>query len=255
MVAIVTGGSFGIGRAAAERFAHEGARVAIVARNQADLDLAAREIGAATGGEVLAVAADVGSMEQVQAMAERVRDHFGRIDVLVNNAGTGNANRFEDMDDELLGADLQLKLYGAVHCIRAVLPSLKERGGVIINITTPAGKAAPGASVPTSLSRAAGIALTKALANEYAAAGIRVNTVCVSNIRSRQNDRRWELQRARNPSYTREQFYRDGAKGVPLGRVAEAAEAGDVIVFLASARAAFVTGSAINADGGAAPTV
>ena len=168
MVAIVTGGSFGIGRAAAERFAREGARVAIVARKQADLDTAAAEIAAATGAEVLPVAADVGNREQVQAMAERVRDRFGRIDILVNNAGTGNANPFEAMDDELLEADLQLKLYGAVHCIRAALPALKERGGVVINITTPAGKAAPGASVPTSLSRAAGIALTKALANEYA---------------------------------------------------------------------------------------
>ena len=254
-VAIVTGGSFGIGRAAAQRFAHEGARVAIVARNQADLDTAAAEIVAATGGEVLAVAADVGNMAQVQAMVDRVSDHFGRIDILVNNAGTGNAYSFEAMDDDLLSEDLQLKLYGAVHCTRAVLPALKERGGVIINTTTPAGKAAPGASVPTSLARAAGIALTKALANEYAGAGIRVNTVCVNNIRSRQNDRRWQSQHADDPSYTLEQFYQDGGKRIPLGRIAPAEEAGDVIVFLASARAAFVTGSAINVDGGSAPTV
>ena len=116
-------------------------------------------------------------MAHVQAMVDRVSDHFGRIDILVNNAGTGNAYSFEAMDDDLLSEDLQLKLYGAVHCTRAVLPALKERGGVIINITTPAGKAAPGASVPTSLARAAGIALTKALANEYAGAGIRVNGV------------------------------------------------------------------------------
>ena len=125
MVAIVTGGSFGIGRAAAERFAREGARVTIVARNQADLDTSAREISAATGAEVLPVVADVGNMEQIQAMAERVRSHFGRIDILVNNAGTGNAYSFEEMDDDLLGEDLQLKLYGAVHCTRAVLPALK----------------------------------------------------------------------------------------------------------------------------------
>ena len=198
----------------------------VAPRNQADLDTAAEEIATATGAEVLPVAADVGAMEQIQAMAQRVRDHFGRIDVLVNNAGTGNAQPFEAMDDDLLGADLQLKLYGAVHCIRAVLPSLKERGGVIINITTPAGKAAPGASVPTSLSRAAGIALTKALANEYAAAGIRVNTVCVSNIRSRQNDRRWQRQHADDPSYTLEQFYQDGGKQIPLGRIAAAEGSG-----------------------------
>ena len=255
MVAIVTGGSFGIGRAAAERFAREGARVAIVARNQADLDTAAGEISAATGAEVLPVAADVGDMEQVTAMAERVRGHFGRIDILVNNAGTGNAYSFEEMDDDLVGEDLQLKLYGAVHCTRAVLPALKERGGVVINITTPAGKAAPAGTVPTSLSRAAGIALTKVLANEYAGAGIRVNTVCVSNIRSRQNDRRWQAGHADDPSYTLEQFYQDGGKKIPLGRIAPAEEAGDVIAFLASARAAFVTGSAINVDGGAAPTV
>ena len=170
-------------------------------------------------------------MAHVQAMVDRVSDHFGRIDILVNNAGTGNAYSFEAMDDDLLSEDLQLKLYGAVHCTRAVLPALKERGGVIINITTPAGKAAPGASVPTSLARAAGIALTKALANEYAGAGIRVNTVCVNNIRSRQNDRRWQSQHADDPSYTLEQFYQDGGKRIPLGRIAPAEEAGDVIVF------------------------
>jgi NAD(P)-dependent dehydrogenase (short-subunit alcohol dehydrogenase family) len=254
-VAIVTGGSFGVGRASAERFAAEGARVAIVARNQGDLDTAAEQIRATTGGEVLAVAADVGKMEQVAAMAERVVEQFGGIDIVVNNAGTGNANSFEQMTDELLGEDLQLKLYGAVHCIRAALPALKERGGVIINITTPAGKAAPGASVPTSLSRAAGIALTKALSKEYAVYGIRVNTVCVSHIKSRQNERRWQKRHAEDPSYSLDQFWEDGGKVVALGRVAEAHEAGDVVVFLASERASFVTGTAINVDGGAAPTV
>ena len=254
-VAIVTGGSFGIGRAAATRFAEEGARVAIVARNAGDLERAATEISSETDGEVIAVAADVCDAAQVERMVEEVRKRFGRIDILVNNAGTGNANPFEEMDDDLLTDDLQLKLYGAVHCIRSALPALKEHGGAIVNVTTPAGKAAPAASVPTALSRAAGIALTKALSKEYAGDGIRVNTACVSYIRSRQNDRRWEARHEADSSYSLEQFYRDQAAAVPLGRVAEAREAGDVIVFLASDRASFVTGTAVNVDGGAAPTV
>ena len=253
---VVTGASFGIGRAAAERFAYEGAKVVLVARTQSDLNVAAEEIKRVTNGSVLPVAADVRNMEDIDAMVKQAVNEFGSVDVLVNNAGTGNAYSFDEMDDELLTYDLELKLYGAVHCIRAVLPVLKAGGGgSIINITTPAGKAAPGSSVPTSLSRAAGIALTKSLSKEYAALNITVNTVCVSNIRSRQNQRRWEKMRSQSPNLSLEEFYQEGGKNVPLGRIADANEAGDVIVFLASPRASFITGTSINVDGGAAPTV
>ena len=168
-VAIVTGGSFGIGRGAAEAFAQEGARVALVARNQEDLDRVAGEISAATGADVVGISTDVTIESQVQAMVEKVVERWGRADILVNNAGSGNANAFDDVTDEILSADLQLKVFGAVYCMRAVLPHMRAAGGgAVVNITTPAGKATGAASQPTALSRAAGISLTKAWSKEFA---------------------------------------------------------------------------------------
>lgn len=254
-VAIVTGGSFGLGRAIAARLAEEGARVAIVARGREDLERAATEIAAASTGEVIAVTADVRDQAQVDAMVRQVIDTWGGIDILVNNAGTSSAGPFATIDDAVLQEDLDLKLFGAVHCTRAALSALLQRRGAVVNITTPQGKAPPAGTIPTSVSRAAGIALTKALANEYAAAGLRVNTVCVNGFKSRQIHRRWEAAHARDPGYSLDQFYADAGRAIALGRFGEAEEVADVVVFLASARASFVTGTAINADGGSSPVV
>lgn len=254
-VAIITGGSEGIGRAAARRMSAEGARVAIVARTQADLDRTAAEISAETGNEVIGVAADMRDEATVQAMVETVVQKFGGVDILVNNAGTAIATRFENMTNELLDEDFTLKVKGAVYATRAAYPYLKQGGGAICNTTTPGGKAARGGSQPTSMSRAAGISLTKAWAHEFAADGIRVNTICVGMFKSRQHTRRFEAKNAEDSSYTLDDHWAMLSKGVPLGRVGEAEEAGDVIAFLCSERAGFVTGTAINVDGGAAPVV
>ncbi|MEX2099941.1 MAG: SDR family NAD(P)-dependent oxidoreductase, partial [Acidimicrobiia bacterium] len=169
-VAIVTGGSEGIGRAAALSMAREGARVAIAARRRDVLERAADEIREATGGEVLAVPCDVTDESQVRAMVDRVVQQWGGVDILLNNAGTSAAAKFEDVKDETWETDLGIKVYGAIYCSRAVLPFMKQAGGGrIINITTPGGKAAGGNSLPTSMARAAGIALTKAMSRDYAA--------------------------------------------------------------------------------------
>ena len=109
--------------------------------------------------------------------------------------------------------------------------------------------------MPTSVSRAAGIAFTKALSKDYAADNILVNTVCIGSIKSAQNDRRWERDRADNPELTLDQWYAEGGKSIPLGRVGESREAGDVIAFLASERAGYITGVAVNIDGGASAVV
>ena len=255
-VAIVTGGSDGIGKAAAESLAREGAKVAIAARTKATLDAAAEDIRKVTEGEVLAVPTDVRDEAQVKRLVEAVVGQWGRLDILVNNAGTSSAQKFEDMTDEIFGEDFQIKVYGAMYCIRAALPHLRKAGGgAIVNVTTPGGKASGPGTNPTSMARAAGISMTKSLSKEFAPDNIRVNTVCIGLIKSGQHRRRWEARHRQEPSYTLEAHYDSMSKTVPLGRVGEAAEAGDVIAFLCSDRAAYVSGASVNIDGGVSPVV
>ncbi|MEZ4867335.1 MAG: SDR family oxidoreductase [Caldilineaceae bacterium] len=250
-VAVITGGSEGIGKAAAQSMVAEGAKVVICARRADVLEAAAAEIRAATGGEVLAIPTDVTQPAQVQALFAQTLAAFGRVDILVNNAGTSAAHPFEEATDEVWRTDFDLKLFGAIYCAKAALPHMKAQGGGrIINITTPGGKAPGPRSVPTSVSRAAGIALTKELSKEYAAHNILVNTVCIGLIKSGQHERRFEHAQSQDASLTLDSWYETMGKNVPLGRVGEAREAGDLIAFLASARASYITGTAVNVDGG-----
>lgn len=248
-VAIVTGGSQGIGRATALHLARLGASVVIAARRSVVLEAAAHEIRQA-GGRVLSVVADVTNPEDVDGLVSTAVAELGRLDILVNNAGTGNANIFEAVDDATWQADLDVKLYAAIRMTRAALPHLKQRGGRIINVTTPAGKHPGASSLPTSVSRAAGIALTKAMSKDFAKHGILVNTVCVGLIKSAQHERR-----AQGLGVELERHYADMGEHVPLGRVGEAEEVASVIAFLASAAASYVTGVSINVDGGASSAV
>jgi len=246
-VAIVTGGSEGIGRATAIRLAQEGARVAICARRQGPLDEVAAQIRAA-GGEVIAESVDVMQAEPLQAFVDRVASQFGRLDILVNNAGTSIAKHFGDVDDATWHLDIELKLMGAIRGCRAAIPHMqKQGGGRIVNITTIGGKQPRANSSPTAVTRAAGLALTKALSKDYAKDNILVNTVCIGLIKSGQHERRADA--AGTP---RETYYAERAKAaaVPLGRFGEAAEAANVIAFLASEAASYVTGTSVNLDGG-----
>ena len=157
-------------------------------------------------------------------------------------------HRFEDIDDETWEADLQLKVYGAIRCTRAAIPYLRAAGGgAIINITTVGGKQPGAASVPTSVSRAAGIGLTKALSKDLAADRIRVNTVMLGSIRSMQWERRWRRQAAGD---SLEDYYARLGADVPLGRIGRAEEVADLVAFLVSPRAAYITGTAVAIDGG-----
>lgn len=245
-VAIVTGGTQGIGRATALRLAAEGARVVVCARGAGRLEAVAAEIRAA-GGEVLAVSADVSVAADCDRIVGEALRAYGGVDVLVNNAGTSRTGAFESADDAVWQADLDLKLFAAIRLIRGVLPSMKARGGGrIVNVTNIGAKQPGARTMPTTVSRAAGLAMTKALSREYAPHGILVNAVCIGLVRAGQHDAR-----AAKQGVDPEALYADMAKGVPLGRVGEADEAADVILFLASARASFVTGSSINIDGGA----
>ena len=255
-VALITGGSEGIGKATATRMAAEGATVVICARRPEVLERAAEEIRRATGADVSAFPADVTEPAQFTALFDQILSRYGRIDILVNNAGRGANRPFQDLTDDAWHADLDLKLVGAIRCSRLAVPHMKAQGGGrIINVTNVDAKTPGTGSLPASVSRAAGIALTKALSKDYAADNILVNTVCIGFIRSAQNDRRAQRQRADSPARTLDEWYAEAGKGVPLGRVGQAEEAGDVITFLASDRASYITGTAINIDGGACAVV
>jgi len=255
-IALVTGGSDGIGKAAAHRLAAEGANVTICARRANVLEKAAADIRASTGGDITAIPTDVTKPDQLASLFGAVIAAHERIDILVNNAGTSSAGLFEEISDEVWQADLDLKLFGAIRCARLAIPHMKAHGGGrIVNITTPGGKAPGPASVPTSVSRAAGIALTKELSKDYAKDNILVNTVCIGLIKSGQNRKAWERARSERPNLTEEQYYVERGESIPLGRVGEAGEAGDLIAFLVSDRAAYITGTSVNIDGGSSAVV
>jgi len=250
-VAAITGGSDGIGRATASRLAQEGAHVAICGRREDVLKAAAEEIRQQSGAEVLEVVADVTNPSDVERFIAATVRRFGGLDILVNNAGTANARHFEDADDALWQGDLDLKLHAAIRTTRAALPHLKTSGrGRIINVTTWGGKQPGPRSLPTSVSRAAGIALTKALSKDLAEHRILVNTVCVGVIKSGQQARA-----AAKQGKSTEEYYAQLGTHVPLGRVGEAEEVAQVIAFLASDAASYVTGASINVDGGVAGVV
>jgi NAD(P)-dependent dehydrogenase (short-subunit alcohol dehydrogenase family) len=248
-IALITGGSDGLGRAAAARLAAEGAKVAICARRREPLEQAAAELRTASGGEVRAIVADVTRAADCERFVAEAVSAFGAVDILLNNAGTSAASGLEEVDDAAWYADLDLKLMAAVRLCRAVIPLMRARGGgAIVNATTVGGKAPAARGLPTTVTRAAGINLTKSLANQYAADRIRVNTICIGLIRSAQ----WQ-RRAGNR--TAAELYAEIGRRVPLGRIGEAEEYADLVAFLVSARAAFITGAAINLDGGMGATV
>ena len=257
-VAIITGGSDGIGRAAALSMSKEGANVVIVARGQEMLDQAAEEIRAATEGVVVPISADVTGSDTAERVVQTTLDRFGRLDILVNNAGTSMAKGFEQVSQEDWEFDFELKVWGAIRLIQQSIPEMRKvHGGRIINVTNLGGRTPGANSMPTSISRAAGIAITKGLSKDLAQDNILVSTVCIGLIKSGQHRRRYEARLQTEPGLGEDVFYDQLAQGrsVPIGRVGEPEEAGDVIAFLASDRASYLTGIAVNIDGGVSAVV
>lgn len=248
-IAVITGGSDGLGRATAERLADEGAKVVICARREDHLQRVAKDVAARSGADVVGIRADVSIASDIDELINATLEHFGGVDILINNAGKSSAAGLEEVEDEEWEADLNLKVMAAVRACRKVVPIMRERGGgSIVNATIVGGKAPAAKSLPTTVSRAAGINLTKSLANEYAIDRIRVNTVCIGLLKSEQ----W-VRRAGNKDP--EELYRELSKQVPLGRIGEAEEYADLVTFLVSERAAYITGVAVNIDGGLSDAV
>ena len=251
-VAIVTGGSKGIGLAVARAFAAAGARVAIVARG-AEALAAARVSLAGEGLKVRDYVCDVSKVEDIGRAYQQIISDFGRVDVLVNNAGTSRAMPFASVTDEIWQQDLDLKLFAAIRMSRLVWPGMKERRwGRIINVLNTGAKAPAARSTPTSVSRAAGMALTKVMASEGGEFNILVNALLVGLIVSDQ----WVQRHAATADgKSFDDFTRDLAKGIPLGRMGTADEFANLACFLASDLGSYINGTAINVDGGRSPVV
>jgi NAD(P)-dependent dehydrogenase (short-subunit alcohol dehydrogenase family) len=244
-VAIITGSTEGIGKATALNFAQQGAKVAICSRDAEKVKHAVAEIEAA-GGEVLGMAADISKAADIEQFINAVVAKFGRIDILVNNAGSSQRGAFLETEDAKWAADFELKVFGAIRCTRLAVPHMiKQGGGRVINITNVAAKQPGAGSGPTSISRAAGLALTKMLSKEFAAQNILVNTVVIGKIKSGQHERT-----RKKLGLEPEVYFKKVAADIPMGRMGETAEAANAIVFLASNLATYVTGTSLNLDGG-----
>jgi 3-oxoacyl-[acyl-carrier protein] reductase len=257
-VALITGASTGLGLAMAKEFAASGASVAILARRPDVLAAAKADVGKVAGktnAKIETYACDVSKAKPIADTWQKVVSDFGKVDIVVNNAGISHAKPFETVSDEDWQGDLDLKLFAAIRLLRLALPGMRERKwGRVVNVLN-IGAKAPGAdSTPTSVSRAAGLALTKALSKENAAHNVLVNAMLVGLIESDQWARRHKTAAGEGKSY--DEFLAGMAKGrIPIGRMGKAEEFARMACFLCSDAGSFITGVAINVDGGASPVV
>ncbi len=252
-VAVITGGSMGIGLAIATRMAASGADVALLARRPEVLAAARTSVEAGARGRILTVSCDVAKADDVARAYAEVMAGLGRVDILVNNAGTSQTGAFTSITDEVWPADLDLKLFAAIRLTRLAWPQMTERRwGRVINVLNIGAKAPKAGGAPTVVSRAAGMALTKVLAGEGAAHNILVNSLHVGLIESDQWVRRHAQQQSNAPY---EEFLAQMGRGIPMGRVGTAEEFANVACFLASDAAGYVTGTSINVDGNLSPVM
>lgn len=250
-VALITGGSYGIGRGCAEALAGEGAHVAICARNEDKLDQAASEIQSQFGIKALGVVADCSKPPDIENFVKRAADTFGRIDILINNAGTGSDEKIETTPDERWQYYWDLNTMSAIRCARSVIPHMKENGwGRIVNISSIYAKQ-PGSYCPVyNVTKAALMMFSRCLAEELVGYNILVNNVNPGLIRTPLWEY-WAGVWGKEQGITADQYMDNHAKQhTPIKRFCSTDELANVIVFLCSTKNTYMTGASIDVTGG-----
>ncbi len=245
---VITGGTDGLGLALATRLIAEGAQVAVCGRSRDRLDRAQELLG----DRALVMRADVTRAGDCESFVSATLERFGGIDGLVNNAGRAAAASIRDSDDEQWREDYELKVVAAVRMCRLALPALIVRQGAIVNVLAIMAREPHAGSMPTGASRAAGLAMTKALATEVGAQGVRVNALLIGLIASGQ----W-ARRAEAAGVSEQNFYDNHPQrsAIALGRFGRREEFADLAAFLLSPRASYLTGVGIALDGGLSPVI
>jgi 3-oxoacyl-[acyl-carrier protein] reductase len=249
-VALVAAASQGLGRAVAEELAAEGASLILCARSASTLAETAAAIAGSTGAHVLAVPADVTIADQIARVVESGNDRFGRIDILVTNAGGPPAGRFDQITREQWEQASRLTLFSAIELARQVLPGMKERRwGRILNITSIAVKQ-PVDNLMLSNSLRAGLTgFARTLANEVAADGVTVNNILPGYTRTERLDELANMM-AEKLGISADQFRGKWEQETPMRRLGEPREFAALAAFLVSERASYITGTSIQVDGG-----
>jgi 3-oxoacyl-[acyl-carrier protein] reductase len=249
-IALVAGGSMGLGLAVAKRMAMEGARVAICALDDPSLPAAKKEIEEATGGEVIAIAADVSDIAQASHFVRAARDHFGTIDILINNAGGPPSTSFLEIDDKLWEYGFRLNLMSTIAMTREAVPIMKDkRWGRIINMTSISVKQPINGLILSNTIRSGVIGLAKSLSNELAPFNVTVNSVCPGYTMT-ERVRSLSVAVAAKEGKRPEEIVKRWEAEIPMGRLGTPEEFAGLVAFLASEFAGYITGAAVQIDGG-----
>jgi 3-oxoacyl-[acyl-carrier protein] reductase len=248
--ALVGGASRGIGKAIAANLAREGCRVALCARNKQTLDAAAAEINSATGARALPIVCDMASYDDIKRAVAETVEAFGRLDIVVNNAGGPPTGTFETLDERYWQHAVDQNLFSAVRTIRQALPHLRRSSaGRIINITSVAVKQPIDGLILSNTTRLGVAGMAKTLSRELAPLGITVNNVCPGNIATERLISLIE-ERARQQGISLEQAVQLEESRTPMGFLGDPDDVANLVVFLASAKARYLTGATIQVDGG-----